>query len=381
MDPRTGKDANDGISGNTAKYTVLKNLPSSRQSGGLQAMAVTLRDVAALAKVSPVVVSRVLHNKALAINVTEATAERVRVAALELGYRRNVSAVSFRTKQTMTIGVLHGAGMVMPRFEGGSKYFSALMDGFVAGAFANDYSVTLCPKLLGPSPDDAMSDGRFDGLVLYSTDLTEENLWSLQRCSVPLVLVHSKSSEFGGKVPSVVCDNFQGIGLAMDHLIDLGHSRIAFAQDPWLLSTEIRDRRAAYLSIAEKSGLPVGIEDVITIESDEMLVDLVKGPYTAIIAWNETLAGRILTTAGEVGIGVPGDLSVVGFDSTSYCDVLRPALTSVSQPLFQIGVRAIELLVAYMRGEISGLVELTYPCGFDVRGSTMSIAVQVNNES
>ena len=345
-------------------------------------MAVTLRDVALRARVSPVVVSRVLHNKALAINVTEATAERVRVAAQELGYRRNVSAVNFRTRQTMTIGVLHGAGMVMPRFEGGSKYFGALMDGFVAGAFANGYSVTLCPKLLGGSPDDAMSDGRFDGLVLFSTDPTDRNIASLHHCSVPLVLVHSKASEFGCKVPSVVCDNFQGIELAVDHLVELGHSRIAFAQDPWFLCTELRDRRIAYLHHVERLGLPVGSDDVITVEPNEYSLEkLVGDRYSAVIAWNETLAGRMLLDAASSGVSVPKDISIVGFDSTSYCEALRPALTSVSQPLYQMGIRAIELLVAIIRGEISELAELTYPCGFDVRGSTMSIVAQVKYES
>jgi len=345
-------------------------------------MAVTLRDVAARAKVSPVVVSRVLHNKALAIHVTEATAERVRVAAQELGYRRNVSAVSFRTKQTMSIGVLHGAGMVMPRFEGGSNYFSALMDGFVAGAFENDYSVTLCPKLLGPSPDDAISDGRFDGLVLYSTDITEENIRSVRNCTVPLVLVHSRSSEFGGRYPSVVCDNVEGIRLAIEHLATLGHSRIAFVQNPWFHSVEIRDRRQAYLKIAHDRDLPVGPNDVITVDvGDDSYERLFGGAYTAAIAWNETLAGHLLTVAPDYGVTVPTDLSIVGFDSTSYCDMLRPALTAVSQPLYQMGVRAIELLVALIRGEIEGLVELTFPCGFDIRGSTMSIAAQVKNES
>ena len=337
-------------------------------------LAVTLRDVAAKARVSPIVVSRVLHNKALSINVTEATAERVRVAAKELGYRRNISAINFRAKQTMAIGVFHGAGRPTPSFEGGSNYFGALMDGFVAGAFANDYAVTLCPKLLGHAPDDALSDGRFDGLVLYSTDSTEANAQMLQRCTVPLVLVHTKASEFGCSVPSIVCDNYQGIALAIDHLVGLGHRKIAFAQDPWLLSTEIRDRHNAFLALSEERGLPVGPPDIVTVDADgENFTELFSGSYTAVIACHDALAGRILAAATERNVAVPDDLSLVGFDSTSYCNELRPALTSVSQPLQQMGARAIELLVAFIRGEIQGPAELTYPCGLDIRGTTKSI--------
>jgi len=337
------------------------------------AMAVTLRDVAARAKVSPIVVSRVLHNKALAIKVTEATAERVRVAAKELGYRRNISAINFRTKQTMAIGVFHGAGRATPSFEGGSNYFGALMDGFVAGAFANDYALTLCPKLLGHTPDDALSDGRFDGLVLYSTDVTDANAQMLQRCTVPLVLVHTKASVFGCGVPSVVCDNRQGIQLAIEHLMGLGHKRIAFAQEPWFLSTEIRDRHDAFVEVARNLGLPVGEGDVFTAEPlDQNFKELFAGRYTAIVACHDALAGRIISAANLLSVAIPDDISLIGFDSTSYCNELRPALTSVSQPLQQMGARAIDLLVAFIRGEIQGPAEFIYPCGLDVRGSTKS---------
>src|SRR5258708_1933147 len=139
-------------------------------------MPVTLRDVASKAGVSPVVVSRVLQNKAKAIRVSEATAERVREAALELGYRCNVFARNFRAQQTFTLGVLHGTGFARPRFDSGSRYFGALVDGLIDGAFRQGYSVTFCPKLLSQTPEDAMCDGRFDGLIWYSSVSSDENL-------------------------------------------------------------------------------------------------------------------------------------------------------------------------------------------------------------
>lgn len=343
-------------------------------------MAVTLRDVAARAGVSPVVVSRVLHEKALAIKVTEATAERVRIAAKDLGYIRNISAVNFRTKQTMTIGIFHGAGRETPKFVGGSTYFGALMDGFVAGAFENDYAVTLCPKLLGLAPDSALNDGRFDGLVLYSTDVTDANALMLQKCTVPVVLVHTKASEFQCRVPSVVCDNFGGIRLAIEHLIELGHKRIAFAQDPWFFSTEVRDRRNAYVKLVQEFGLPVGKDDIVIVESSgENFDELFSGRYTGVVAFHDALAGRIIHAASQYGVAIPDDMSVVGFDSTTYCNELRPALTSVSQPLQQMGARAIELLVGFIRGEIESPAELIYPCGLDIRGSTKSIDALVKS--
>ena len=136
---------------------------------GVRLMGVTQRDVAARAGVSPVVVSRVLHNKAASVRVSAATAERVRKAAEELNYRRNASAQNFRLQQTSTIGILHGLGFARPEFDGASRYFAKLMDGMIEGAFEHEYAVTLCPKLHGDNPLDAMGDGRFDGIVWYST--------------------------------------------------------------------------------------------------------------------------------------------------------------------------------------------------------------------
>jgi DNA-binding LacI/PurR family transcriptional regulator len=337
-------------------------------------MPVTLRDVASRAGVSPVVVSRVLHQKALSIRVSEATAERVRQAAHELGYRCNVMARNFRAQQTMSIGVLHGVGTTRPRLDHGSRYFAALMDGLVEGAFQHGYSVTLCPKLLGHSPGDAMSDGRFDGLVWYSSVSSDENLQALASSTVPLVLLHARSSDFGGRHASVICDNDQGMGLAVDHLVSLGHRRIAFAMDVHPLNVESLMRLEALKRHMQRHGLSCNDEDVLEIEwSRENVSDyLSAGPrHTAIIANNDGLAVEFMTRAQKLGIRVPDDLSVVGFDSTSYCEELRPTLTSVYQPLGAMGAKAIDLLVDRIKGERTEPHEVVFPCSLDVRGSTM----------
>lgn len=330
-------------------------------------MAVTLRDVAAKAGVSPVVVSRVLHNKALTVGVSESTAARVREAAESLGYKRNVAAISFRTQRTMTIGLLHGLGSEMPTLEGGTKYLAALMDGLLAGAFPRGYSVLLCPKLLGSNPNDAMSDGRFDGLILYNVGLTEANSAMLQQCSLPLVLVHTRGRDFGCKASSVMCDNAQGIELAVQHLAELGHKRIAFVQEPWFLSIEMRDRRKAFLAHSRRLGLCVDEEDVIDRENVD---DLFGRDYTGAIAYHDGLAGDLLAEAYHRGVRIPEDFSLIGFDSTSYCRELRPELTSVSQPLQQIGEEAVRLLMARIDGEVEEPEEVIFPCTLDVREST-----------
>jgi len=338
-------------------------------------MAVTLRDVAARAGVSPVVVSRVLHNKAAAIRVSDATAERVRQAAIDLDYRVNVWARNFRSQQTMMIGILHGIGFGRPRFDAGSRYFSALMDGIVEGAFRHGYSITLCPRLLSVSPEDAMTDGRFDGLVWYSNVPSEENGKMLMSCSVPLVVIHSSGAEVDNRFPTVICDNDQGIRLAVDHLAKLGHKRIAFATEQRYATAESFVRFQAFHRHMALAGLGSSDEDLIEIESSDDVVDryLASGrPHSAIVANNDGVAAKFIVRAPDHGVRIPEDLSVVGFDSTSYCDELRPGLTSVSQPLFSMGETAIDQLVKIISDDWSGPLEVVFPCGLDIRGSTMS---------
>jgi LacI family transcriptional regulator len=339
-------------------------------------MAVTMKEVAAKAGVSPVVVSRVLHNKAKAIRVSTETAARVRQAAEDLGYRCNVWARNFRAQQTRMIGVVHGMGFGRPTFSIGPRYFAALMDGLVDGAFELNYSLTLCPQLLSQSPEDAMSDGRFDGLVWYSTDLTDENRQMIERCSVPLVLIHVHPQELGSKYSSVVCDNQQGIDLAIDHLISLGHERIGFAAQGSPRFAESRERLECFMRGMKKRNLCADLEDVIYVDWDANGVDEyleTKREHTAVICHYEGLAAEFINRAPKHGLEVPKDLSIVGFDSTGFCNELRPQLTSISQPLSLMGRKAIELLVIGIENGGTDPVELIYPCGLEIRGSTSTI--------
>jgi LacI family transcriptional regulator len=335
-------------------------------------MAVTLRDVAAKAGVTPVVVSRVLHNKANGIRVSEATAQRIREAAEELGYRVNVWARNFRNQQTMTIGVLHGTGFPRPLFDRGSRYFASLMDGIVEGAFHHNYSVTLCPKLLGQDSD-AMNDGRFDGLVWYSTSPQQDMKEQLIRSHTPLVVLHAHASDFGGRIPTIICDNAQGIRLGLEHLAGLGHRKIGFPWEHQLSYGESVERRDAFLKVSADMGLPVGQEDVIDVNWDRREVEayLEAGlRHTAFLCFSDDLAGEFIQAAPKFGVKVPEDLSIVGFDSTGYCNELHPALTSIKQPLVEMGILAIEKLVKKINMETIEPLETVVPCGFDIRQST-----------
>jgi len=320
------------------------------------------------------VVSHVLNKRASSVRVSAPTAERVRIAATELGYRCNVYARNFRSQKTEVIGVVHGMGFARPLFNAGSRYFSALVDGIVDGAFRHGYSVTLCPKLLGTEPGDAMSDGRFDGLVWYNTTQSAENLEMLGNCTSPLVVIHGTERNHP-KYPTVICDNEQGVGLAVDHLIGLGHHRIAVACDGENLDGESIIRREAFVRHMKLRGIPVGPADMVYLGNDDHfdIKSLMNRGYTAVIAFNDAHGASILRAAEAAGIHVPAQLSVVGFDSTDYCNELRPRLTSVFQPLSQIGGLAIDLLMQVIRDRSIEPSHLVIPCRLDVRDSTTSI--------
>lgn len=338
-------------------------------------MAVTVRDVAELAKVSPSVVSKVLHNRSGNVRVSEATAERVRKAAAEIGYQCNIWARNFRTQRSYMLGVLHGVDLDRAMLCGSSLWFASLMDGMIAGAFRNGYAVTLCPKLVHRHLD-GIVDGRFDGYLWCSTSPSEEALRFSETCGVPIVLVHGFAEDFGNRHPAVVCDNRQGMRLGIEHLLGLGHRRIAFSSDELGLNREISVRWEFFQAEMSELGLPTTEKDLILIGNDfDGVHEYLAGArtHTAVICNNEVTASTWTDIASAKGIRVPQDLSVMGFDSTPFCEQTRPRITAISQPLAAMGERAVDLLVALIGEQPVAPSTTLFPCGLDIRESTSVI--------
>lgn len=328
----------------------------------------TVRDVAAKAGVSPTVVSHVLNGRATGIRVSGTTADRVRAAAIALGYRRNSLAGSLRDKRTCVLGVLHGSAVERPRFSFGSRYFASLMDGIVEGAFEHGYSVTLCPKLLGDSQAEGISDGRFDGLIWYQRRDTEEDERTAASCLLPMVFIHSSIGGTNSIWPSVSCDNDQGVLLALQHLAGLGHKKVAFVIEPWAQNGEGVTRIDSFHRACRLLHLQ---GDLVLFRPDlQDEVTLIEDGFTGVLAWNDESAGALMGRLIDQGAKLPQDLSIIGFDSTSYCGELTPKLTSVHQPLHAIGRNAAEILIKQISGEEVGVKPLLLPCRLDIREST-----------
>ena len=351
--------------------TVLSTNSSTQGDGEKTdtAPAVTQERVAQTAGVTRSVVSRVLHGGADTVRVSPETAERVRRVAAEMGYLAQAPAREVRERRTGMIGVLQGDGLARLRFAG-NAYIAALMDGIIDGATAHGYAVGICPQLLGANPDGAMADGRFDGFVWYSTFASNATEEYIKRCAAPIVLLHADAQTFDNRIPTVICDNDKGIQLAVDHLAELGHRRLGFVFDGRLRNSESAERGELLFSHAEERGLEVAFID-IGPGAKALDAYFQDGPQeTAIIAHSDDYAADLMNAARRHGLRVPEDVSVVGFDSTAFCDVQSPPLTAISQPLEAMGAKAVDLLVDMIDGKPPARIETVLPCGFDVRAST-----------
>lgn len=316
-------------------------------------------------------VSKVLHGKGANVRVGKDTADLIRKVAQELQYQPNALARSFRLRRTKTIGLAFDH---WTRVSEGSGYFAYLLDGVTSAAFPRGYAMTICPKLF--EGGESFEDGRFDGLIWAKFESTPENLMRLDRCRTPLVILHTSNPEVTKRgINTVCCENHNAMRKAVDHLAGLGHQRIAFVAPQTIEHNDETLVRIQGVRQAMKArGLPFGDEDVFNWDYDSSEFErwwATKPPHTAFILRSESQAGPIIEHANRLGIRIPEDLSLVGFDSTPYCDTLSPRLTSVSQPIEEMARRATDLLLAIIEGrDLGPAADHVFPCGLDIREST-----------
>lgn len=334
-------------------------------------MSVTIRDVASAAGVSPMAVSKVLHGKGANVRVGKDTADLIRKVAQDLQYQPNALARSFRLRRTKTIGLLFDN---WTRVSQGSQYFAHLLDGVTSSAFPRGYAMTICPRLF--EGGESINDGRFDGFIWAKFESTSTNLITLERSRTPMVVLHASGRELTDRgVNTVCCENTRAMKQAVDHLVELGHTRIAFVSPQTIEHNDETVVRAEGVRLAmESHGLAFGSDDCLSWDYDAKQFGTwweTKPPHTALILRSEAQAGAIYEESARRGIKVPDDLSIVGFDSTSYCETLSPRLTSVSQPIEDMAHKATDLLLAIIEGRNDlPPTDHVFPCGFDVREST-----------
>lgn len=307
------------------------------------------------------------------VSVTAEKAERIRQAARELRYQPNHLARSFRNKRTGQVAVVfQNFGRFIPQ----SPYRAEVMNGVMEALFPQDYTLSLCPKLMREGDPNFVSDGRFDGVLWCRPDFTEESILAIQEATVPVVMMHAPPGSVLG-VPTFCADNDGAMRRVVAHLVSLGHERIAFVIDPVSEhSVEGQARADALRNAARRAGLSE--PEIIVLPKDHSILAryaVKNAPHTALVCFSDELASFVLDSCERLGVSVPGNVSVVGFDSSPLCEATRPRLTSVRQPVERMAFEATSHLLSLIRAVEEGNAPQTatstlYDCVLDVREST-----------
>jgi LacI family transcriptional regulator/LacI family repressor for deo operon, udp, cdd, tsx, nupC, and nupG len=327
----------------------------------------TIRDVAKFARVSIATVSRVLNNSPA---VREDTRKRVEEAIEALDYSPNPIARKLSRGRTHTIAVF------LPLFTLPS--FVERLRGVHQELADNAYDLVLYSIESDRQRDEQLarlsSPSRVDGLLLISLPPDDEQAALLLDSGMPTVLIDANHAKF----PHVIVDDEYGGRLATTHLIDLGHERVAFLSD--FLDTpfhkSMRLRYEGYRTALADAGIP--FDDAYHVcdthgrhearMQAQQLLQL-EEPPTAIFAASDTQAIGVLDAAQDLGISVPGDLSVIGFDGIRDAEYLN--LTTIEQPLYESGTTGAGMLLSLLR-ETSELPqsEVVLPLSLIRRGTT-----------
>jgi len=308
---------------------------------------VRIADVAKMANVSTATVSRVISN---AGTVKKETAEKVLEAIKKLNYQPNMLARQLRRSETKTILV------VVPDIT--NTFFSAVLRGIESVAIENGYQV-----LLGDARNDVESETSFltilgqkkaDGLILL-TARTDQKILEILSQDYPVVLACEYYE--GSKLPTVSIDNVSSARRATEYLISLNHKRIGHISGPLNIVVG-RDRCRGFQQAMAQHGLSVDPslvqEGEFSFESGfNLMIKFLslENPPTAIFAGNDEMAMGAIKAAKSKGLRVPEDLSVVGFDDIQFSSIFEPALTTVAQPTFDMGQKAMRLLLKLILNE------------------------------
>ncbi|MEV7969093.1 LacI family DNA-binding transcriptional regulator [Sphaerisporangium sp. NPDC088356] len=326
-----------------------------------------LAEVAKKVGVSEATVSRVLNGKP---GVAEATRAAVLTALDVLGYERPTQLRGERARLV---------GLVLP--ELGNPIFPALAE-VVGGALAQQgFTPVLCTRTAGGLSEadyvEMLLEQQVSGVVFAGghyaeADAPHEHYFRLLELRLPVVLVNAATESLG--FPQVSTDDAVAVEQAFGHLTSLGHDRIGLVLGP---EDHIPSRRkhAAFIAAARAAGVEVGPESVErTLFSPEggqaVATKLLKKGVTGLICGSDPLALGAIRAVRRLGMSVPEDASVVGFDDSAFMNCTNPPLTTVRQPIEAMGRTAVTLLVSQIEGASVTAEELLFEPELVVRGST-----------
>ena len=330
----------------------MKSTSSQRVSRSESGHRITLKQLAEHLGLSRTTISMILNDVPEAARFPEETRQRVVESAKKLGYRPNYFARSLGSTRTYLIGV------VAPDF--GNGFESAVLSGFERRLLNTSYTSLVATHL-------------------WSPDLLQRHVETLcDRGAEGLLLINSTPSESPGIPTVTICtdrcpiwstrisiDNAFGIRKAINHLASLGHRDIAFIKGPEG-GGDTQERWNAVLSACKALGVRVDPRLMIQLERLELSTheteagriaaeDLLRRdrPFTALVAFNDISALGAMIALREAGRKVPEDVSVMGFDDIEFASIAYPALTTIRQPLQEMGATAAELLIRKLANDES----------------------------
>jgi|SRR5581483_7720129 len=328
----------------------------------------TIRDVARLAGVSVATVSRVANGRP---DVAPATREEVLRVMRDHGFTTNRSARALSGGRTGLIG------FTVPYVN--ESYFTAILAGAAEALHEQDQRVVLCPTHHEHEREvtllERLMTGTTDGAILVLPEETGAELRGLRAQGYPFVVADPRQPVPDG-IPAVSADHSAGARAAVDHLIALGHRRIGMITGTrgWVASEE---RLEGYRLSLAAAGIPFAPELVAggdytfaTGQAATTALLRLGQPPTAIFASNDNLAVGAMRAAFERGLRIPGDLSIAGFDDTGLAESVFPPLTTVRQPVAELGRTAVSLLNRLVDGQRTEGLRVELETRLVVRGST-----------
>lgn len=328
----------------------------------------TIRDIADLAGVSIATVSRVLNDRP---DVAPETRETVLQVVREHGFSTNRGARGLSSGRTGMIG------LTLPLVA--DAYFGPMLAGAAEALYERDLRIVLAPTLHEHAREvtlvERLMRGTTDGAILMLPEESELELRTLQRHGYPFVVVDPREPPPDG-IPCVAAMHAAGAKQATEHLLELGHRRIGAITGPtgWYATEE---RLVGFRAALASAGILLDPELVVEsdwrlprgMEAADRLLSLPEAP-TAIFGFNDNVAIGALHAAHRRGLHVPDDLSVIGFDDTAQSVIVMPELTSIRQPLAEMGRMGVSLLTRIMDGQRLDALRLELSTTLVVREST-----------
>jgi LacI family transcriptional regulator len=315
----------------------------------------TVKDIAELAGVSATAVSMALKNNP---RISEKTRERILAIAKKLHYRPNYAARSLIGGQSHTIGLVI-TSIINP-------FYPELAKGIEDKAMESGYNIILCSTNYDPRLQDYFIDilrsKGVDGIIFSSVGVSDPHVKRLVDEGFPFVLVNRRvlDPSLEDRIDYVVLDNFAGGYMAAEHILNLGHRRIAVVAGSFSASTARERIEGTKKALADR-GLELDNELIAecdfskekAYEATGRLLSLTSPP-TAILAQNDFMALGVRDAVLERGLGIPSDVALVGFDDIEAASIRGVEITTINQKKYEMGALAVEILTAKIENRDNG---------------------------